>query len=591
MRIKLLLNSATLLVAGQVLGQELLSDAQSGSVYPMVITPTRLRQAMPDVPASITIITADTIRKYGLTSVVEALRLVPGMEVIRVSGNDYRVSYHGTNILTPHRMNVLVDGISVYRPAYSRVFWSQLPIAMDDIDRIEVTRSPNSASYGPNSMLAIINIISKHPNDIERGLVSTTVGSTGLANGTFRFGIAGDDTAIRVTVSGERDGGYDYLARSTPQQGHDSTRMNRFNVRSVTQIENTSTLDLQATYVQGVNEVPFAEAYQVSFPDGKIRDYYLGGTWTKQISPTHEMQLRFNHADFSTWQSWRTCMPTAFMMPEMFNLWRANKTYANTILAGQVPTGGTAADDALAAAALSAIQTLGARARQLTCVTPNQDLNENRSDIELQETYVFSDQLRVVGGIGARTQRGESQTIFGGKDSMSLYRLFMNAEYKPRDWARFNLGGYAEHDSLTGSTFSPRAALNVRASENQTFRFVLSRGTRSPDIYEQRANWSYALADMAPPLNGAISSVFFQSAISPGNLNPERIISREIGYLLMARKLGLMLDVKVFDDQLTELVSEKLQARTSGRRMAIRSNSAALRSKRIWKFLRLGRVS
>src|SRR3954468_22745407 len=74
--------------------------------YPVVLTPTRLRQSLADVPASVTIITAEMMLHYGITSVPDALRLVPGMAVLQAPGNDYRVNYHGTNILDPHRMNV-----------------------------------------------------------------------------------------------------------------------------------------------------------------------------------------------------------------------------------------------------------------------------------------------------------------------------------------------------------------------------------------------------------------------------------------------------------------------------------------------------
>jgi outer membrane receptor for ferrienterochelin and colicin len=80
--------------------------------YPVVITPTRLRQSLADVPASVTIITADTLRRYGITSIPEAMRLVPGMAVTHVSGNNDRVNYHGADQLGATRLNVLIDGVS-----------------------------------------------------------------------------------------------------------------------------------------------------------------------------------------------------------------------------------------------------------------------------------------------------------------------------------------------------------------------------------------------------------------------------------------------------------------------------------------------
>ena len=93
---------------------------------PVVLTPTRLRQSLADVPASVTIITANMLREFGVRSIPDALRLVPGMIVNEVTGFDYRIGYHGGNVLTPRRMNVMVDGLSVYRPGLARVDWAEI---------------------------------------------------------------------------------------------------------------------------------------------------------------------------------------------------------------------------------------------------------------------------------------------------------------------------------------------------------------------------------------------------------------------------------------------------------------------------------
>jgi iron complex outermembrane receptor protein len=186
----------------------------------------------------VTVITADTLRRFGVISVPDALRLVPGMAVTRTVGPDYKISYHGTNILFPRRMNVLIDGVSVYSPAFSEVLWSQLPVAIEDIDRIEVSRGPNSASYGPNSMLAVVNIVTKHPKDVERGFGAVTLGSQSLAEGIARVGLSAGATAISLTADHYQDGGYDFI--SNDPFGHDSTRMNRLNARSHTDLSDTT---------------------------------------------------------------------------------------------------------------------------------------------------------------------------------------------------------------------------------------------------------------------------------------------------------------------------------------------------------------
>ena len=168
-----------------------------GADLSVVLTPSRLRQSLADTPASVTVITSDMIQRYGIASIPEALRLVPGMAVTQATGNDYRINYHGTNILVPRRMNVLIDGLSVYRPALAQVDWKELPVALEDVDRIEVTRGPNSVSYGANSMLAVVNIITKHPRDVEGTTITATRGSQGTANATARYsGKLGESTSL-----------------------------------------------------------------------------------------------------------------------------------------------------------------------------------------------------------------------------------------------------------------------------------------------------------------------------------------------------------------------------------------------------------
>jgi len=106
MRINLFALALAMLVA-ESRGQPSASPIDPNvSEFPIVLTPTRLRQSIADVPASVTVITAETIRAYGITSVPDALRLVPGMAITQTLGNDYRINYHGSNILVPRRMNV-----------------------------------------------------------------------------------------------------------------------------------------------------------------------------------------------------------------------------------------------------------------------------------------------------------------------------------------------------------------------------------------------------------------------------------------------------------------------------------------------------
>ena len=580
-------HKSLMLIGACLLASRALAQSQSAEpeptdpTYPVVITPTRLSQSLADVPASVTVITAESLQRYGIRSVPDALRLVPGMAMTHATGPDYQISYHGTNTLSPRRMNVFIDGISMYRPAFSEVIWSQLPITVDDIDRIEVTRGPNSAAYGPNSMLAIVNIVTRHPRDVERAYASATVGTNSselAARTAFNLG----PSTISATVSRTQNRGYDVLAQDP--NGHDRLRVNRLGFRSHTQVSDGAGLDLQVSVAQGTAEVPFVEDFQQGYPDRHFQDSYAGGVWTQQFSATHELQIKFNHARQRTQQSWRTCLPTAAFLPELFNLWRANPRYAFAILAGVVPAGGTPTDDALAFAAIAAIRQLGPRALAPTCGTANQDQLQSRSDIELQDTYVVSERLRFVSGIGAREQRGESQTFLGGSQASNIQWIFGNAEARPLPWLTVNAGGYYERNTLSPSTFSPRVAANMRLAPGQTLRVAVSKGTRSPDIQEQRTNWTYTVTDLDPAFRGSTVGRLFQSRVGPGSLTSERITSTEIGYLLNVPSLGMLLDARLFDDDLTNLISERtnLAGLTPTNSGAVKLRGAELQASMQW---------
>jgi iron complex outermembrane receptor protein len=102
------------------------------------------------------------------------------------------------------------------------------------------------------------------------------------------------------------------------------------------------------------------------------------------------------------------------------------------------------------------------------CLNANQNFREGRQDVELQDTYVFSDVLRMVNGFGLRHDVGTSEMMLGGSYGNNSVRAFTNIEYKPTGWLNINVGGFGEKDQLTGFTFSPRIAANLRPSDSHS---------------------------------------------------------------------------------------------------------------------------
>jgi len=120
---------------------------------PEVITATRLKQSLFDAPASVSVIDRAMIKASGARELPDILRLVPGMVVGRESGSEAYVLYHGTNAGGARRMQVQINGRSVYEAALARVDYIGLPFDVAEIERIEVVRGPSSAAHGANSFL------------------------------------------------------------------------------------------------------------------------------------------------------------------------------------------------------------------------------------------------------------------------------------------------------------------------------------------------------------------------------------------------------------------------------------------------------
>jgi iron complex outermembrane receptor protein len=94
--------------------------------------------------AAIFVITQEDIRRSGVTSIAEALRLAPGIEVARVDAHTWAISARGFNDVFANKLLVLLDGRSIYTPLFSGVFWDQQDTLLEDIERIEVIRGPGA---------------------------------------------------------------------------------------------------------------------------------------------------------------------------------------------------------------------------------------------------------------------------------------------------------------------------------------------------------------------------------------------------------------------------------------------------------------
>jgi len=161
-----------------------------------VTTASRRAQKISDSPVAIDVITAEDIAKSGAQNIADLLRYRVGMnveEATGVEGNRQVVNVRGLPDEFAQSLLVLVDGRSIVSPEDEGVFWEDIPVALDDIERIEIVRGPNSALYGSNAGQGVINIITKKPGDDASLTAREEVGSYDSHRG---YGSADLSTAI-----------------------------------------------------------------------------------------------------------------------------------------------------------------------------------------------------------------------------------------------------------------------------------------------------------------------------------------------------------------------------------------------------------
>lgn len=142
-----------------------------------VVSASRREQPVSEAPVAISVVTAEDIRQSGALSIPDLLRSVSGVDVITFSVRDQQVGIRGFNGPVINKLLVLIDGRSVYNDFLGNVYWSLFPVTMEEIERIEVIKTPISTLYGANAFSGVINIITKTPRSLAGTHLNLTAGS------------------------------------------------------------------------------------------------------------------------------------------------------------------------------------------------------------------------------------------------------------------------------------------------------------------------------------------------------------------------------------------------------------------------------
>lgn len=565
-------------LAGTVWAQDVPDDFLiQGEDIPVVLTTTRLKQPRAEVPASVTVIEAEQIRSWGARTIPELLRFVPGMVLGHSQGeNSDTVVYHGSVQNFMRRMQVQVDGRAVYKSAIAQVSWDDIPIALEDIQRIEITRGPSSATYGANAFMAVINIISKAPEDTLGTRLRYRGGNQSVQDGLISHSAMTANGSYRLTGAYYADDGFDGEFANNGDDLWDDDNRQKF-VSAVYQTSLTDTLHWQLRAALNNSNVDIGTKDPSNWQDRNADSGFVQSNLQFDFSAQHQSQLQVYWQREKSQRNQYECVNTVLLDPALFELYRLNPLGTIQLVEEQiinpVEVAGILTKPEEQALYYQVLTRTNADIGETTCGIATTDIVDQRFDIEWQDTVIWNDTLRTVSGISYRHDQADSSSMFAGQRSNNLLRLFGNVEWRLQPWLLLNAGAMYEQEDINEDAFSPRLALNWLLSPQQSVRAVFSQAVRSPDMLEQQPAWTLTAYNLRSPstgLTGAASNylglseaTYFVSHISDDRgLDQERITSIELGYYHLLPQWRTELDIKVYRDKLRDLISSAINFNT-----------------------------
>lgn len=194
--------------------------------------------------SSIFVLNQEDIKRSGVTTIPDALRMVPGVQVAKLDANKWAISIRGFNDVFSNKLLILMDGRTVYSPFFGGTYWDTVDTILEDIERIEVVRGPGGTLWGANAVNGVINIITKQAKDSTGLLVSALAGNEERGNLSIRYGgKMGQHTDYRIYAKG--------FDRDEAEKGVDDWRMGRLGFRVDSEPGEQDKLTLQSDVYAG----------------------------------------------------------------------------------------------------------------------------------------------------------------------------------------------------------------------------------------------------------------------------------------------------------------------------------------------------
>jgi iron complex outermembrane recepter protein len=447
-----------------------LSLEQLGDIE--VTTVSKDPQQVLRTPAAVFVITQEDIRRSGATSIPEALRLAPGVEVAQTDGNHWSVAIRGFAGQFSKSLLVLVDGRSVYTPLFEGVYWDLPYVMLEDVDRIEVIRGPGGTIWGSNAVNGVINIITKKADNTHGTLATLGSGTVDQGTGAFRYGgTVGKDFDYRIYGMGEIRGpefhpdGDDF----------DHWRMGQMGFRTDWKSGEKDTFTVQGDIYRGES----GESILIGsfFPPAETaeqgEDYVSGGNllarWQHTTGEGSDIQIQ-TYFDRTNRQD--------------FELGETRDTF----------------------------------------------------DVDfIQHLRIHTDQ-ELTWGLGARVspsnfiQTSQGVNFLPAKQTDSIYSGFVQYELPiVRDKLTLTMGTKLEHNNFSGFDYQPSVRLLWTPTPHQSFWAAVTRAVRTPSRLDQDVQFDIFDEFYTPSPGATPIPLYFQIDGDP-KLKAEQLIAYEAGY-------------------------------------------------------------
>ena len=513
--------------------QGLLTEEDVFAEIDSVTGVTHLKQSLSQVPAAVTIIDRRTIEASTALNLVDLFRLVPGFQVYFIHGNKPGVTYHVPGGEYSRRLEVKVDGRSVYEPLLSSVEWNTLGVDIDDIEYIEVVRGSNTAADGSNAFIASFNIVTRSPLADAGTKFSIQHGNQGIKSRAISHSSQYDQLATRFTLKASDNEGFDFEDYADYAGKGFSDSADTFTVRYQGLWTPTVTDSINFQLGTGDTKTTIGPS---DYKKRHWKNKYQHFNWKRIANEWSDVELVLYHNQID------------FVDNE--DVW----TVKTVLDAFDVNKDGIYENEGFDYP--SEVQKLLVQHPQnenVIIVSPTYAHFSDRWDAELRSNIYSIDNLRMSLALGSRHDSFETELFLGGPGQVGQIsnRLNVNLEWTASDALTINLGNALEKIRNKDNTNSYRAAANYQLSKKHIFRLAGSHSYRDPTLLEVNQNSIYTYDNQGEEIT------IYTRVFSDDNIATEKQVSREVGYLGLFDDKKLSLDIRIFDEKLTNLIGER----------------------------------